>query len=99
MMLAGSILARDDTLLGVCAALGEDFGFSPTLLRMLFAMALFWSPEAALAGYALAGAAVALSRWLVPEPAAAEPEQPGAGEASDDLQEQAEAWEELALAA
>ena len=34
MASAGSIIARDDTLLGVCFALGEDFGFNPVYLRV-----------------------------------------------------------------
>jgi phage shock protein PspC (stress-responsive transcriptional regulator) len=93
------MLARDDTMFGVCEAIGEDFGFSPALLRIAFALALFWSPLAAIGGYALAGLLVALSRWLVPEPAAADPQAAQAAAANDDLQEQAQAWEELARAA
>jgi phage shock protein PspC (stress-responsive transcriptional regulator) len=100
MSSSASILMRDDTMFGVCQALGEDLGLPPTLLRILFALVLFWSPVAALAGYGLAGLLVALSRWLVPEPvAAAEPEAARAAAANDDLQEQAQAWEELARAA
>jgi len=100
MIGANSTFARDDTLFGVCAAIGEDLGLPPTLLRILFALVLFWSPVAALAGYGAAGLLVALSRWLVPEPVAAEPERAQAAEAAnDDLQEQAQAWEELARAA
>ena len=93
------MLARDDTMFGVCEAIGDDFGFSPTLLRIAFALALFWSPVAALGAYVLGGVLVALSRWLVPEPAAADPQPPQAAPANDGLQEQAQAWEELARAA
>ena len=39
--MARSIIARDDTLLGVCQAIGEDFGFHPNFLRVLFAGILF----------------------------------------------------------
>lgn len=70
MATAGSIVARDDTLLGVCFAIGEDFGFNPLYLRILFAVVLFWSPVAAFGGYAVLGAVVAFSRWLAPVPAA-----------------------------
>jgi phage shock protein PspC (stress-responsive transcriptional regulator) len=63
-----SIIARDDTLLGVCHAIGEDFGFNPLWLRIAFACVLFWSPIGAFAGYAALGAIVALSRWLAPAP-------------------------------
>jgi hypothetical protein len=67
-----SILARDDTLLGFCFAIGQDFGFDPLYLRILFAVVLFWSPAGAFGGYALLGAIVALSRWLAPDPIPAE---------------------------
>ena len=30
---------RSDTMLGVCQALGEDFGFHPNILRIAFASA------------------------------------------------------------
>lgn len=63
-----SVFARDDTFFGVCQALGEDFRFPPTLLRMAFALALFWNPLASLGAYAAAGMLVALSRLLVPNP-------------------------------
>ena len=68
-----NILTRDDTLFGVCEALGEDFGFNPLYLRVTLAVGLLWNPVAVIAFYAAAGALVALSRWLirVPRPAAA----------------------------
>jgi len=69
-----SVLTRDDTFFGVCEALGEDFGFHPNLLRLAFALTLFFSPLAAVAGYAAAGLVVAATRWLVPNPRVAVPE-------------------------
>lgn len=63
-----NVFARDDTFFGVCQALGEDFGFHPNLLRVAFALALFWNPLGALAAYAAAGLVVGLSRWLAPNP-------------------------------
>lgn len=74
-----NLLTRDDTFFGVCQALGEDFGFPPNLLRVALAVALFWNPVLVAAFYAGAGALVALSRWVAPEPrrpvpAEAEPE-------------------------
>lgn len=77
---ARSIIARDDTLLGVCFALGQDFGFDPLYLRILFAMVLFWSPAAAFGGYAVLGAIVAFSRWAAPDPLPAEVAAAGASE-------------------
>ena len=62
------VLAREDTLLGVCEAIGEDFGFNPTYLRVALALLLFWSPIAAVGGYLGAGAVIALSRWIAPNP-------------------------------
>ena len=85
-----SIIARDDTLLGICHAIGEDFGFNPLWLRILFGAVLFYSPIGAFAGYALLGGVVAFSRWMAPVPAAA------ADEAAEAVVEEPE---ELPLAA
>ncbi len=84
-----SILVRDDTLLGFCFAVAQDFGFDPLWLRILLAVVLFWSPMGAFGAYAALGAIVALSRWLAPDLAPAE----AAAEAHD------EACDELKLAA
>ena len=91
MASAPSIIARDDTLLGVCHAIGEDFGFNPLYLRILFAVVLFWSPLGAFAGYAVLGAIVGFSRWAAPDPSAAEAECESGVECEDE--------EELPLAA
>ena len=88
-----SVLARDDTFFGVCEALGEDLRFNPLFLRVGFALLLFFSPVAAIGGYAAAGIVVALSRWLVPSPRV-----PIAPEA-ETAEREAEVQEELALAA
>ena len=74
MASAGSIIARDDTLLGVCFALGEDFGFNPVYLRVALAVIVLWSLPLALGAYAALGVLVAFSRWLAPNPASAEAE-------------------------
>ncbi|MGQ0558538.1 MAG: PspC domain-containing protein [Sphingosinicella sp.] len=63
-----SVFARDDTFFGVCEALGEDLRFNPNLLRVAFALLLFWSPAAAIGGYVGAGLLVAITRWVVPNP-------------------------------
>jgi phage shock protein PspC (stress-responsive transcriptional regulator) len=89
-VMSRSIIARDDTLLGVCHAIGEDFGFNPLYLRIAFAVVLFWSPVGAFAGYAALGALVAFSRWMVPVP-------PAAGAQDDPVEESAP--EEFPLAA
>jgi len=66
-----NLLTRDDTFFGVCQALGDDFGFNPFYLRVALGVSLLLNPVAVLAGYAIAGVAVAVSRLIVPEPRAA----------------------------
>ena len=59
---------REDTLFGVCEALGEDFRFNPLLLRVAFGAGLFLNPVLAIGGYAAAGAVVLVSRLIAPNP-------------------------------
>jgi phage shock protein C len=59
---------REDTLFGVCEALGEDFRFNPLLLRVAFGAGLFLNPMLAIGGYAAAGVVVGLSRLISPNP-------------------------------
>lgn len=69
MQTAGSnLITRDDTMLGVCQALGDDFGFNPLLLRVAFAVPLVWSPALAAGVYLALGAAVMVSRLIIREP-------------------------------
>jgi phage shock protein PspC (stress-responsive transcriptional regulator) len=63
-----NLFTRPDTLFGICEGLGEDLGIHPNLLRVSLAGLLFWNPAAALVAYVGAGAIVALSRWLFPNP-------------------------------
>jgi phage shock protein C len=63
-----SPLARDDTLFGVCQALGEDLGFNPFYLRLALGVALIWNPVVVIGGYLVAAFAIAVSRWIVPNP-------------------------------
>jgi phage shock protein PspC (stress-responsive transcriptional regulator) len=67
---------RDHTVLGVCEALGEDFGFNPLWLRILFASTLIWHPLYVVGTYLALGLVVLVSRLLVPVRRAA----PGAGD-------------------
>ena len=74
-MQAANLFTRDDTLLGVCEALGQDFGFNPLWLRLAFTLAVFWNPVAAIGVYLALGTAVLLSRLIFPDPRlAAQPE-------------------------
>ena len=59
---------RDDTMLGVCQAIGDDLGFNPTILRAAFAIPLVWSPMMAAGIYLALGLAVLVSRLIVREP-------------------------------
>ena len=72
-----NVIDRPDTLLGVCQAIGEDFGISPTLLRVCFALPLFWDPIVVIVVYLAAGLLVALSRLVAPNPRFAAPEAGG----------------------
>ena len=67
----GNVLARDDTFLGVCEALGEDFGFNPIYLRIALGVGLLWNPLAMIGVYLAAGIVVLVSRLLVRNPASA----------------------------
>ena len=61
-------LMRDDTMFGVCQAIGDDFGFNPTILRAAFAIPLVWNPLVAAGIYVALGVAVLVSRIVIREP-------------------------------
>lgn len=63
-----SLLMRHDTLLGICEALGEDFGFNPLYLRITFSVLILLSPVAVISTYLGAGVVVLLSRLIFPKP-------------------------------
>lgn len=56
---------RNDTILGVCEAVGTDFGFNPNWLRLAFIAPLFFAPLASVGAYLLLGLIVAATRLLV----------------------------------
>ena len=58
---------RAHTILGVCEAIGEDFGFNPIFLRVPLAVSVIWSPTIAIGTYFGLGAIVLLSRLLFPK--------------------------------
>lgn len=93
------VFARDDTMFGVCEALGEDFGFNPNLLRVLVGVGLLLNPFVAAGAYAAFGALVAVSRWLVPDLRPALPDLDDSETAEQRLSGQDQADEYLALAA
>lgn len=70
----GNLFTRDDTLFGVCEALGEDLGFRPNYLRVALAVLLLWNPVAIVSGYVAAALVVLAARLIWPNrarPAAA----------------------------
>ena len=72
--MSANLFTRDDTLLGVCEGVGEEFGFHPNYLRVVFAAMLLWNPLAVIGIYLALGTALMVGRWLFPvPPVAAEP--------------------------
>jgi phage shock protein C len=67
-----SLLFRDDTVLGVCEALGRDFGFNPFFLRAALAASLLWNPAVIIGGYIAAAIVIGLVRIAFPDPRKAE---------------------------
>jgi len=63
---------RSHNILGVCEAIGEDFGFNPVLLRVPFAASVLVSPIWAIVGYFVLGAIVLASRLIAPKAEATE---------------------------
>lgn len=63
---------RNDTLLGVCEAIGQDFGFNPLYLRLAFIAPLFLVPTASIAAYLGLGVIVAATRLTVRDKPASE---------------------------
>ena len=61
-----NMMMRNDTILGVCQSLGEDFGFNPNYLRIALILPLFWMPVEMIALYFGLGLVVLASRTLFP---------------------------------
>lgn len=61
-----NIFFRHDTFFGVCEGIGQDLGFNPNYLRIVFALTLLFAPKVVLSIYFGAGLVVAASRLLFP---------------------------------
>lgn len=59
-----NMFLRNDTIFGVCEALGEDFGFNPNYLRVALILPIFWFPTEVAITYAALGLVVLASRFL-----------------------------------
>lgn len=68
------VTLRPHTILGVCEAIGEDFGISPYWLRIPLAASVLLSPMMAIGAYLALGGIVLLSRLLFPRPKVAKVE-------------------------
>jgi phage shock protein PspC (stress-responsive transcriptional regulator) len=90
-----NLFTREDTMLGVCQGIGEDFGFSANWLRIAFAVGLFFSPIGTILAYLGLGVVVLAARLIAPVPRPAKAEAP----AEPATARAAETGEELAIAA
>jgi phage shock protein C len=68
-----NLFTREDTFLGICEGIGQDFRVPPVLIRLGFAGALFWNWKVAVTVYLLLGVAVLVSRLAFPDRRAAAP--------------------------
>jgi phage shock protein PspC (stress-responsive transcriptional regulator) len=62
-----NLLLRNDTILGVCEALGNDFGFNPNWLRIAFCAPIYWNPALVVGVYLGLGVLVAVTRFAFPD--------------------------------
>ena len=62
-----NLVLRNDTVLGVCEAIGQDFGFHPNWLRLTLASLFYFAPVAVIGTYLALGLVVALTRWIAPD--------------------------------
>ena len=62
-----NLLLRNDTVLGVCEAIGQDFGFHPNWLRLTLASLFYFFPAGVIGTYLGLGVVVAFTRWIAPD--------------------------------
>ena len=62
-----NLLLRNDTVLGVCEAIGNDFGFHPNWLRLTLASLFYFFPAGVIGSYLALGLVVAFTRWVAPD--------------------------------
>ena len=90
--------AARDNLLGVCHAIGEDFGFNPIFLRIPLAVGIIVSAKWTLIAYAAMALAVLASHLLIRKPKARNVSAPVIAELAPATRE-AQPVEEMAIAA
>lgn len=62
-----NLLLRNDTILGVCEAIGQDFGFHANWLRLALASSFYFAPLVVTGLYLGLGVVVLLTRWIAPD--------------------------------
>ncbi len=62
-----NIMLRNDTILGVCEAIGTDFGINPNWLRVAFCAPVVWNPVVSIGAYLGLGLVVAATRYAFPD--------------------------------
>lgn len=62
-----NVAFRNDTILGVCEALGHDLGFNPNFLRVPLGAGIIFAPLAMVGIYLALGAMVFVSRTFFPD--------------------------------
>ncbi|NJC06860.1 phage shock protein PspC (stress-responsive transcriptional regulator) [Sphingomonas kaistensis] len=62
-----NVALRNDTILGVCEALGHDLGFNPNFLRIPLGAGIIFAPLAMVGIYLALGAMVFVSRTFFPD--------------------------------
>ena len=62
-----NVAFRNDTILGVCEALGHDLGFNPNFLRVPLGAGIIFAPMAMVGIYLALGALVFVSRTFFPD--------------------------------
>jgi phage shock protein PspC (stress-responsive transcriptional regulator) len=64
---SNNVAMRNDTILGVCEALGHDLGFNPMFLRVPLASGIIFAPVVVIGIYLALGALVFASRTFFPD--------------------------------
>jgi phage shock protein C len=82
---------RPHTILGVCEAIGEDFGFNPMFLRVPFAASMLISPTWGIVTYLVLGVLVLASRLLFSKVSSSNPAAVEAATPANEQREFAEA--------
>lgn len=62
-----NLVMRNDTILGVCEAIGQDFGFNANWLRLAFCAPIYWNPGLVIGTYLALGLLVAATRYAFPD--------------------------------